>query len=243
MKALVYLFIWLGWNILVSGLSGGFGKVINKQERVYIPPSDDAKCPCHSNKALPLYKDCCKVYHIKIKQSLSPEELIISRFSAYASGNVDYIIETTSKKSVDYDAYIEQKSYETGIQKWKKDLRANMIDNYQYIKIEVVSVNYLKDDQAEVTQRFLAIDRDGIRYPIEETSFVEKNKVDNLWYYIRGNVHRPPADVAPFMNDWPQEVGITVKEADDIDEKKSLQLMKGPGAKKPAKKGKKPATR
>jgi hypothetical protein len=45
------------------------------------------------------------------------------------------------------------------------------------------------------------------------------------------------------MNDWPQEVGITVKEADDIDEKKSLQLMKGPGAKKPAKKGKKPATR
>lgn len=92
----------------------------------------------------------------------------------------------------------------------------------------------------------MAIGKDGIRYPIEETSFVEKNKADNSWYYIRGNVHRPPADVAPFMNDWPEEVGIKVKEPDDIDEKKSLDFMKASlkGKARPARPGyKKPATR
>ena len=146
----LYICVWLGWSILVSGLSGGFGKVIQKKERMYIPPLDDVNCPCHSSKALLKYKDCCKAHHTKNKQTLSPEELIISRFSAYASGNVDYIIDTTSKKSVDYDAYLEQKVYETGRQKWKKDLYTNMIDNYQYIKLEIVSVNYLNGDQAEV---------------------------------------------------------------------------------------------
>lgn len=146
----LYIFVWLGLIILVSGLSGGFGKVVQKKERAYIPPLDDVNCPCHSNKALLKYKDCCKAHHTKDKQTLSPEELIISRFSAYASGNVDYIIDTTSKKSVDYDAYLEQKVYEIGRQKWRKDLYTNMVDNYQYIKLEIVSVNYLKDDQAEV---------------------------------------------------------------------------------------------
>lgn len=57
----------------------------------------DIKCPCGSEKK---YQECCGVYH----QGQAPENALVlmkSRYSAYAVGNVDYIIKTTHPEHVD----------------------------------------------------------------------------------------------------------------------------------------------
>ena len=52
------------------------------------------------------YSECCEGMHL-VGGAPTPEGLITSRYSAYASGNVDYIIATTSKKSEDYSAFMD----------------------------------------------------------------------------------------------------------------------------------------
>ncbi|OWK74373.1 preprotein translocase subunit SecA [Flavobacteriaceae bacterium JJC] len=49
-------------------------------------------CPCCSGKS---YGDCCKPYHTGEKHAPSAEELMRSRFSAFAIPNGDYLMETT----------------------------------------------------------------------------------------------------------------------------------------------------
>ena len=49
------------------------------------PPSAHARCPCNSDGKL-AYKDCCQPYHTGAAIN-TPETLIRSRFSAFASGN------------------------------------------------------------------------------------------------------------------------------------------------------------
>lgn len=47
-------------------------------------------CPCRSKLA---YKDCCQVFH-ETKPAKTPEQLMRSRYSAYALGIVDYLAST-----------------------------------------------------------------------------------------------------------------------------------------------------
>ncbi len=49
-------------------------------------------CPCGSNRA---YADCCEPLHRHTQVASSAEQLMRSRYSAYALGLVDYIVATT----------------------------------------------------------------------------------------------------------------------------------------------------
>ncbi len=51
-------------------------------------------CPCHSGKS---YTTCCEPFH-KGELPSTPEQLMRSRYSAYALNNADYIIETAVEK-------------------------------------------------------------------------------------------------------------------------------------------------
>lgn len=51
----------------------------------------DRRCPCHSGRR---YKRCCEPWH-KGRPAPTPEALMRSRFSAYAMGLTDYILDTT----------------------------------------------------------------------------------------------------------------------------------------------------
>jgi len=55
-------------------------------------------CPCHSKKK---YKDCCEPYH-KGGNAPTAEELMRSRYAAFALGLVDYVIDTTDPKGNKY---------------------------------------------------------------------------------------------------------------------------------------------
>ncbi|MEL6269373.1 MAG: YchJ family metal-binding protein, partial [Chloroflexota bacterium] len=58
-----------------------------------IPPN--APCPCDSGKK---YKKCCRVYHMGVPAP-TPEKLMRSRYTAYAAGNMTYIMATTHPES------------------------------------------------------------------------------------------------------------------------------------------------
>ncbi len=49
-------------------------------------------CPCESGK---LYGECCAPYHLQQKQPENAEQLMRSRYSAYALQQIDYIMQTT----------------------------------------------------------------------------------------------------------------------------------------------------
>lgn len=72
------------------------------------------KCPCHSKKE---YAQCCKPIHegISVKQ---PEALMRARYSAYAKGLVDFIIETSA------DALREKIVKDEGLESWKAGVLA-----------------------------------------------------------------------------------------------------------------------
>jgi len=50
------------------------------------------KCPCCSDK---LYRDCCDPLHRGETVAKTAEQLMRSRFSAYAKKEIDYLYETT----------------------------------------------------------------------------------------------------------------------------------------------------
>lgn len=54
------------------------------------------KCPCHSHKD---YANCCKPYHDHEALPKTPQDLMRSRYSAYALTLPDYLIETTHKNN------------------------------------------------------------------------------------------------------------------------------------------------
>ena len=49
-------------------------------------------CPCQSNQP---YADCCQPFHTDERQPETAEQLMRSRYAAYALQQVDYIIRTT----------------------------------------------------------------------------------------------------------------------------------------------------
>lgn len=51
-------------------------------------------CPCKSNIS---YSDCCEPYHNSTKLPSTAEQLMRSRYSAYALKLINYLIETTHK--------------------------------------------------------------------------------------------------------------------------------------------------
>ena len=62
------------------------------------------KCPCTSGKE---FADCCEPILTQAEQAKTAEQLMRSRYTAYATGNVDWVVESQSpdgRKFVDRDA-------------------------------------------------------------------------------------------------------------------------------------------
>ena len=59
---------------------------------------DSEKCPCMSGKA---YAECCEPVIKGTRKAATPEELMRSRYSAYAKAEIDHIIDSTHKTQRD----------------------------------------------------------------------------------------------------------------------------------------------
>ena len=124
--------------------------------------SKNSKCPCGSGKK---YKECCFKWH---KLGSAPNALLLmkSRYSAYATGNADYIIKTTHPTSP---------HYEKDIAEWKKSVKE--FSNSEFKKLEIID---FKDGAEEAFVEFKAYIDDYIMH--EKSRFIKVDK----WYYIDG---------------------------------------------------------
>ncbi len=121
-------------------------------------------CPCGSGIK---YKKCCSKYH---KGALAPDALTLmkSRYSAYAAGEVHYIIKTTHPDNSDYTEDTKQ---------WKEDI-ALFCKNTDFLKLTVLQ---FIDGKEEAYVTFSAMLSSGELK--EKSRFLKKN---GKWLYVDG---------------------------------------------------------
>ncbi len=121
-------------------------------------------CPCGSGQK---YKKCCYIYHqgALAKDALS---LMKSRYSAYAVGDVNYIIKTTHPSNSDY---LEDTKL------WKKQIK-DFCNSVSFDNLEILEFIDGKNE-AFVTFRATL----SGKFMVEKSRFL---KINSSWLYIEG---------------------------------------------------------
>lgn len=123
-------------------------------------------CPCHSEKP---YEECCKPFHEK---ECFPENALLlmrSRYSAYALGLVDYIIQTTHLQNPLF-------------KKKESDIREEILQFCQSTQFTGLDIVHFIDGKKRAYVTFFA----HLRQEGKDVSFQEKSlflKVANQWLY------------------------------------------------------------
>jgi len=127
-------------------------------------------CFCCSGKA---FEVCCKPFIDGIRKPGSAEELMRSRYSAYATLAVDYIIQTTHIST--------RKQYNSkSIREWAGTSR--------WLKLEVLNMQEGTENDSSGKVEFKAYFKDafGINHVHHEYStFAKENKI---WFFVEGTV-------------------------------------------------------
>lgn len=127
-------------------------------------PSPNLPCPCGSELK---YKKCCRKYH-KGALPATAEQLMRSRYSAYAFGLTDYIMKTTHPDNPDFTENHTQ---------WTEEILhfCNVTD---FLGLKIIEVSE-GTEKAYVT--FEASLSSGILK--EKSRFLKEN---GKWYYVDG---------------------------------------------------------
>jgi len=118
-------------------------------------------CYCGSTRS---FKDCCEPYIKGTQKAPTPEALMRSRYSAFATGAADYLVATTHSSTRKFHKKAD-------ILAWSK--------SNQWIKLEVLAVT-------ETTVTFKAYYLDyqlQAQMHQEHSTFVFEN---GSWYYVDG---------------------------------------------------------
>lgn len=137
--------------------------------------SPNGPCPCASGRK---FKRCCLRLH-QGAPAPDPEALMRSRWSAYAVGAVDYIIETTDP---------EGPQFRPDREIWAEEIR-RFCASTRFEKLELREVGLVFGDRGEV-EFFARLSRAG-----EDVSFCERSEFvrrAGRWFYVDG-AHRPEA--------------------------------------------------
>lgn len=126
-------------------------------------------CPC----GLGLYQQCCAPLHLGQTQAQSAEQLMRSRYSAFAKYEVDYILKTTA---VGQQAVLDV----AAIADWAK--------SNKWLQLEVIQANE-KIDKNHAQVEFKAHYHDGEKAQIhhELSYFV---KFQQHWYFLDPTTHQ-----------------------------------------------------
>jgi len=127
-------------------------------------PSPNLPCPCGSGEK---YKKCCQKYH-KGALPHNAEQLMRSRYSAFAFGLADYIIKTTHPNNSDYTDAKER---------WKEEILA-FCTHTEFQGLQVIA---FEEAEAEAFVTFTAFLSSGILK--EQSRFLKEN---GMWLYVDG---------------------------------------------------------
>lgn len=128
------------------------------------------KCPCCSGKE---YSICCEKYH----QGTLPENALVlmrSRYSAYALGLADYIIETTHPQSPHYISDRTQ---------WVKQIAA-FSKQISFDHLEILEFN--EGDHESFVSFVAHLSQEKMDVTFSERSHFLK--VNNSWKYLEGKI-------------------------------------------------------
>ncbi|RYX99634.1 YchJ family protein [bacterium] len=129
---------------------------------------DTQLCPCGSSLA---YIDCCEPIIKSNKIAQTAEELMRSRYSAYAKAEIDYLLSSTD---------ISQRHLYT-----QKSLR-DWAEKSQWLKLEILSASKgQKNDNSGLVEFKAYYNENGIaKIHHELSTFVKK---DGHWYFQSGS--------------------------------------------------------
>ena len=126
----------------------------------------NTQCPCGSKIE---YKKCCKKYHLGARPK-SALLLMKSRYSAYAVGDVAYIIQTTHKDNIDYTR---------DTKKWKSEIKYFCNDT-DFKGLRIIDFIELADEAyVEFEASLSSVEMR------EKSHFI---KQDNIWLYESGEI-------------------------------------------------------
>jgi SEC-C motif domain protein len=127
---------------------------------------------CYCNSGLP-FESCCEPYLAGEKAPETAEQLMRSRYSAYVTADVNYILKTT---------YPSQRKYYSaaGIKKWATTSK--------WIKLEILATEKgsAADTQGTVTFKAYYINEQNLPVVHHEHSLFKKEK--GIWYFLEGEV-------------------------------------------------------
>ncbi len=127
------------------------------------------ECPCGSNKN---YSECCELFINGSSRPATCEDLMRSRYTAYALHEIDYIIDTISPKRLhEYDR--------EAISSWS--------ESAEWAKLDILECKDggVDDEKGEVEfQAYYALEK-GIECHHELASFT---KIDGKWFFEDGKI-------------------------------------------------------
>ena len=121
-------------------------------------------CPCGSGKT---YQNCCEPYHTEKEIPQTPEQLMRSRYTAFAMVLPEYLVDTTHSSTQKDNDFSD-------IEDWAK--------SNKWLKLEIV---FTKENKV----RFRAFyqDRNNEIYEHDELStFTQEN---GKWFYVDGEFY------------------------------------------------------
>lgn len=130
--------------------------------------SPNNPCLCGSEKK---YKKCCKPFHEGQLPSKA-EELMRSRYCAFALKKADYIIHTTHKENSDFTENTD--AWKESVESFCEHTLFKRLDIYEAIE---------GNDESYVTFRA------NLSQNNQDVSFTEKSrflKVEGKWFYVDG---------------------------------------------------------
>ncbi len=142
--------------------------------------SGNMRCPCGTGTK---YKRCCGVFHRARRVAPTPAQVMRSRYAAFATGQVDYLILTT---------HPENPGYWSNLEGWRTALRTycsqTRFEGLTVLKEELDPLG----QKAWVTFRVVLFQgkEDG---SFEERSLFERDGKD--WKYVRGDVKSGAVDL------------------------------------------------
>ena len=168
-------------------LNAGFGSPsssssnINQGNNQIKNVNDEIECPCCSNE---IFSKCCGRYlndnnDNKFPQSI--EETVRARYTSYAIGNADFLIDSTHPEHKDYQRHLESSSGNSKkIRKiWSKEIITQNSEAFEFLKLEILDHNI---ELNTCTFNVLVRNRlDGQVVPFKETStFISNNDPNNI---------------------------------------------------------------
>ncbi|MDR3013763.1 MAG: YchJ family protein [Chitinispirillales bacterium] len=136
-------------------------------------------CPCFSDRP---YSDCCEPVVSGARPAETALELMRARYSAYATGGVEFIVSSTHPSR-------QSECDERAIRSWSA--------NSEWTGFDIISISKGEAKDREGSVEFVArFTEDRMKKTLHETATFKRGD-DKQWYYVDGTIHPPKPFIRP----------------------------------------------